>query len=129
VSLGHVTICGDLGKESGSEQQKGEWHLRFRQQSWSDSVTNRLTQGMKDKEQKKKQLLLSSDHEGGTPQVTPQSNKSSFQSRNVYFNSETSSLHWKFKLRNAWGQKKRVSTLGRCCRTVSRCLLAIYCDW
>ena len=29
---------------------------------------------------------------------------SSFQSRNVYFNSETSSLHWKSKLRNAWGQ-------------------------
>ena len=28
----------------------------------------------------------------------------SFQSRNIYFNSETSSLHWKSKLRNAWGQ-------------------------
>ncbi len=29
---------------------------------------------------------------------------SSLQSRNFYFNSETSSLHWKSKLRNAWGQ-------------------------
>jgi len=29
---------------------------------------------------------------------------SSFQSRNVYFNLETSSLHWKSKLRNVWGQ-------------------------
>ena len=27
-----------------------------------------------------------------------------FQPRNVYFNSETSSLHWKSKLRNVWGQ-------------------------
>ena len=29
---------------------------------------------------------------------------SSFQSQNVYFDSEASSLHWKSKLRNAWGQ-------------------------
>ena len=29
---------------------------------------------------------------------------SSFQSRNVYFNLETSSLHWKSKLKNVWGQ-------------------------
>ncbi len=28
----------------------------------------------------------------------------SLQSRNVYFDSETSSLHWKSRLRNAWGQ-------------------------
>ncbi len=28
----------------------------------------------------------------------------SFQSQNVYFNSEMSSLHWKSKLRNVWGQ-------------------------
>jgi len=28
----------------------------------------------------------------------------SFQSQNVYFNSETSILQWKPKLRNAWGQ-------------------------
>jgi len=28
----------------------------------------------------------------------------SFQSRNVYFNSQPSSLHWKSKLRNVWGQ-------------------------
>jgi len=41
---------------------------------------------------------------------------SSFESRNVYFNSETSMLQWKSKLRNAWGQYKHVSTLGRCCR-------------
>ena len=41
---------------------------------------------------------------------------SSFQSRNVYFNSETSSLHWKSDLRNVWGQQKRVSTLWRCFR-------------
>ena len=29
---------------------------------------------------------------------------SSFQSQNVYSNSKTPSLHWKSKLRNAWGQ-------------------------
>ena len=29
----------------------------------------------------------------------------SSQSQNVYFNSETSSLHWKCKLRNVWGQR------------------------
>ncbi len=28
----------------------------------------------------------------------------SFQSQNVYCNSETPSLHWKSELRNAWGQ-------------------------
>ncbi len=28
----------------------------------------------------------------------------SFQSQNAYFNSETSSLRWKSKLRNVWGQ-------------------------
>ncbi len=28
------------------------------------------------------------------------------QSRNIYFNSETSSLHWKPKLRNAWDSEK-----------------------
>ncbi len=28
----------------------------------------------------------------------------SFNPENVYFNSETSSLHWKSKLRNVWGQ-------------------------
>ncbi len=33
-----------------------------------------------------------------------QQHKRSFQSRNVCFNSDTSSLHWKSKLRNAWGQ-------------------------
>ena len=49
---------------------------------------------------------------------------SSFQSRNVCFNSETTSLHWKSKLRNAWGQSKRVSTLGRCFREQ---LLPCYC--
>ena len=42
---------------------------------------------------------------------------SSFHSRNVCFNSEASSLHWKSKLRNAWGQYKRVSTLQRGFRT------------
>ena len=41
----------------------------------------------------------------------------SFQSQNVYCNSETSSLHWKSKLRDAWGQGKRVSTLWRCFRS------------
>ena len=41
---------------------------------------------------------------------------SSFQSRNVYFDSETSSLHWKSELRNVWGQQTRVSTLWRCYR-------------
>jgi len=39
----------------------------------------------------------------------------SFQSQNVYIHSETSSLHCKPKLRNAWGQEKCVSTLWRCC--------------
>jgi len=29
---------------------------------------------------------------------------SSFQSQNIYFESETSFLHWKLKLRNLWGQ-------------------------
>ncbi len=29
---------------------------------------------------------------------------SSFQSQNIYFNSDTSSLNWKSKLRNVWGQ-------------------------
>ena len=33
------------------------------------------------------------------------------QTRKVVFDSETSSLHWKSRLRNAWGQK-HVSTLG-----------------
>ena len=41
---------------------------------------------------------------------------SSFQSHNVYINSETSFLHEKSKLRNAWGQYKRVSTLRGCFR-------------
>ena len=36
-----------------------------------------------------------------------------FKSRNCYFNSETSSWHWTFKLRNVRGQSKRVSTLWR----------------
>ena len=36
---------------------------------------------------------------------------SSFQSQNVYFDSKTSSLHWKFKIRHAWIQQNRVSTL------------------
>lgn len=31
---------------------------------------------------------------------------SAFQSLHVYLNSETSSPHWKVKLRNVWGQKK-----------------------
>lgn len=37
--------------------------------------------------------------------------KSPFQSRDVCFDSETLSLHWKFTLRNAWGQQNCVSTL------------------
>jgi len=36
---------------------------------------------------------------------------SSFQSQNVYFSPQMSSLHWKSKFRNAWGQPKRVCTL------------------
>ena len=39
---------------------------------------------------------------------------SSSQWQNIYFNSETSFLHQKSKLRNVWGQQKRVSTLWRC---------------
>lgn len=39
---------------------------------------------------------------------------SSVQSQNVYFHSEVSSLQWKLKFRNVWGQYKRVSTLWRC---------------
>ena len=39
---------------------------------------------------------------------------SSSQSRNAYLSSETSSLHWKSKLRNVWGLKKHISTLWRC---------------
>ncbi len=39
---------------------------------------------------------------------------SSFQSRNVFVDSETSSLHWKSELRNVWGQSTRISTLWRC---------------
>ena len=46
-----------------------------------------------------------------------QDNVSSSQSQNVYFDSKTSSLHWKSKLKNVWGQCKRVSTLWRCFRT------------
>lgn len=41
---------------------------------------------------------------------------SPFQSQNVCCSLETSSLHWKCEMRNAWGQWKRVSTLGRCLR-------------
>ncbi len=38
---------------------------------------------------------------------------SSMQSRNVYFNSATSSLHWKSHLRNICRQQNRVSALWR----------------
>jgi len=41
--------------------------------------------------------------------------------------SETSSLHWKCKLRNVWGQSKGVSTLWRCFRTQRLCcVLALW---
>ena len=46
---------------------------------------------------------------------------SSFQSQIVYFDSETSSIQWKSKHRNVWGQKKHVSTLWRCL-VLSGCL-------
>ena len=41
---------------------------------------------------------------------------SSFQSQNICFYSDMSSLHCKYKLRNAWGQYRCVSTLWRCRR-------------
>jgi len=44
---------------------------------------------------------------------------SSFWFQNVYIFTETSLVQWKFELRNAWGQQRRVSTLKRCfmCRS------------
>jgi len=36
---------------------------------------------------------------------------SSFQSQNIYLNSEASFLHWKSKLKNVWGHHKCISIL------------------
>ncbi len=46
--------------------------------------------------------------------VTLHTSHTSFQSQNVYFNAETSSLPWKSKLRNVWGQWKVQHLLSPC---------------
>ncbi len=62
------------------------------------------------------QCIYSNSADACCRQGTTQLQDSSCQSRSVYFISETSSLRWKSKLRNAWGQYKCVSTLGKCFR-------------
>jgi len=62
-------------------------------------------------------LLLSTRTQHGTKEhsfahcLFPSVITSSFQSRNIYFISGTSSQHWKSKVRHAWGPKKRFSTI------------------
>jgi len=53
---------------------------------------------------------------------------SSSQSRNVKFDPEMSSLHWKSQQRNVWGQQKRVATLWRCLGSSSCIFWVVVCN-